>query len=234
MARKRKGKYLCNICDKRYIQEMRLITHINNIHNGAPNIAAEAAEVNIETPEPVESTVNTAQETVEWFAKASTPISYVISRSEYDAINQSDNKFAPFSSEGVYQLAKWLITNDISVNAINELLNTNTKIPFKEPVLRELSSNYQLREKVALMVSIEEWKEHRSNHTWHDELDAPPVFYFQRDLIPCLQWLLRGQRFREGFRYAPCRIVSTSGERVYRDMNTGDWWWEMQVNELPG
>jgi hypothetical protein len=33
-----------------------------------------------------------------------TLISYVISLLEYDAINQSDNKFAPFSSEEVYQL----------------------------------------------------------------------------------------------------------------------------------
>lgn len=73
--------------------------------------------------------------------------------------------------------------NNILVNTINELVNTNIKILFKELVLRKLLSNYQQQEKVALIIFVEELKEDRNKYTWYNKLNILSVLCFQYDLI---------------------------------------------------
>jgi hypothetical protein len=52
-----------------------------------------------------------------------------------------------------------------------------------------------------------------------------------RDPVECVRELLSNPAFMEYLCYAPERVYSDSEgkERIYDEMWTGDWWWEMQV-----
>jgi hypothetical protein len=52
-----------------------------------------------------------------------------------------------------------------------------------------------------------------------------------RDPVECVRELLSNPAFKEYVCYAPERVYSDNEgkERIFDEMWTGDWWWEMQV-----
>lgn len=55
-----------------------------------------------------------------------------------------------------------------------------------------------------------------------------------RDPVECVEELLSHSAFKEHAVYAPRRVYTCSDRinRVYDEMWTGDWWWEMQVCQI--
>ena len=53
-----------------------------------------------------------------------------------------------------------------------------------------------------------------------------------RDPIDCIRELIGNPMFRDVMRYAPERVyVDEEGtDRLYDNMWTGNWWWDLQVN----
>lgn len=54
---------------------------------------------------------------------------------------------------------------------------------------------------------------------------------FYRDPIECIHVLLGNPAFISSMKFAPERVYvdNSQTERIYNEMWTGDWWWEMQV-----
>ena len=54
-----------------------------------------------------------------------------------------------------------------------------------------------------------------------------------RDPVECVRELLFNPAFVEFVSYAPERVYSDSEgkERIYDEMWSADWWWEMQVHQ---
>jgi len=40
---------------------------------------------------------------------------------------------------------------------------------------------------------------------------------------------MRQIAYRDDFVYAPRREYDTNGQRIYAEMHTADWWWDLQV-----
>jgi hypothetical protein len=54
--------------------------------------------------------------------------------------------------------------------------------------------------------------------------------YFALDIMAVLQEIIGSMRFAEDMVWAPCKCYDAQhGHRVYGEMNTGDWWWEVQL-----
>jgi hypothetical protein len=49
---------------------------------------------------------------------------------------------------------------------------------------------------------------------------------FYRDIFECIQFLLAHLPFQAHLDFEPVRLAESEGLRIYRDMNTGDWWWD--------
>lgn len=58
------------------------------------------------------------------------------------------------------------------------------------------------------------------------------VELWRRDPVKCIRELLGNPLFVKHMRYAPERqYTDTEGtERIYSNMETADWWWDVQVN----
>ena len=54
---------------------------------------------------------------------------------------------------------------------------------------------------------------------------------WRRDPVECVRELIGNPAFQNGMRYAPERVYADEDgtTRVYEEMWSGDWWWDMQV-----
>jgi len=53
--------------------------------------------------------------------------------------------------------------------------------------------------------------------------------FFYRNVLDCLRYLLRQIAYRDDLGYAPSREYDQSTQRIYAEMHTADWWWDVQV-----
>lgn len=69
--------------------------------------------------------------------------------------------------------------------------------------------------------------------SWHRskvELGGETREYFYQDPITCIRHLLLQPAYKKNMVYAPTIEYNGAGERMYGEMHTADWWWEMQVS----
>jgi len=53
--------------------------------------------------------------------------------------------------------------------------------------------------------------------------------FWYRDVLECIKYLLGRQSYGGNILWSPVREFDGTGERVYTEMNTGNWWWNTQV-----
>jgi len=53
--------------------------------------------------------------------------------------------------------------------------------------------------------------------------------FFYRNVLLCVSYLLRQIPYRDDLVYAPRREYDQSGQRIYAEIATADWWWDVQV-----
>ena len=49
-----------------------------------------------------------------------------------------------------------------------------------------------------------------------------------RNILQCIQLLLGHLPFADHTVYGPSRLFDSNGGRIYNEIHTGNWWWEMQ------
>jgi len=72
---------------------------------------------------------------------------------------------------------------------------------------------------------------------WRETVISTPhgqsVFYF-RDPVEYAWYRLRQRPYNNHMVGGPTRTIDAEGDRVYSQMNSAEWWWEMQDRLLPG
>lgn len=60
------------------------------------------------------------------------------------------------------------------------------------------------------------------------------IEFWERDPMECIRDLIQNPLFKDQMAYAPEKVYRDAGgkTRVYDEMWTGDWWWEIQVSDL--
>ena len=64
-----------------------------------------------------------------------------------------------------------------------------------------------------------------------DDKKTFPFFY--RNILDCVRYLLRQITYQDDLVYAPCHEYDQNGQRIYAEMHTADWWWDIQVQFPP-
>jgi hypothetical protein len=67
-----------------------------------------------------------------------------------------------------------------------------------------------------------------SDESWIE--DDSPIFgtLYSRDIFKCIQFLLAHIPIQVHRDFELVCLADTDGFRIYSEMNTGDWWWDMQ------
>jgi len=62
--------------------------------------------------------------------------------------------------------------------------------------------------------------------------DKRTLLFFCCNVLDCVRYLLRQIAYQDTLVYTPCREYNPSGQRIYAEMYTVDWWWDVQVLRL--
>jgi len=53
--------------------------------------------------------------------------------------------------------------------------------------------------------------------------------FFYRNILGCVRYLLRQIAYRDDLVHAPRHEYDSTGQKIYAEMHTADWWWDVQV-----
>ncbi|KAG6848387.1 hypothetical protein H0H93_000646 [Arthromyces matolae] len=159
-----------------------------------------------------------------------------------DQISQGADVLGPFKDDAEWDLAKWLIKN-VGHNQAEEFLNLQI---ITERAQLSYKNKNQFIDKIDSLTGGTSWSCVEINAKGDlPDIEKDPtgqtmrhetVELWFRDPVECVKELVANPAFQETMSYAPEKIFADAeGKmRVINEMNTGDWWWEIQKRLPPG
>ena len=137
-----------------------------------------------------------------------------------------EDPWFPFTNAHDFKQARWMIQSNLAKTHIDQYfregLCTTDEVSF--------TSGWTLHRSLDRMypeLGEGSWRSHDIVTVVGNTTRSIP-FYF-RDPMQCVAYLMKQPCFREYLVYAPIREFDPSGERMYSEMHTAEWWWKMQV-----
>jgi hypothetical protein len=162
---------------------------------------------------------------VEAYENAGRPVADVARGHQYEDGLLAD-PWRPFHTLDDFKLANWFITSKVPRSRIDEYFAIGLS-KSESPCFK---SAYKLDQYIHALDPYQhllEWNEGIYTHDGHNSS------FFYRDIVRCVEYLLSQPAYREDIVYAPVREYDETGERLYSEMHTADWWWETQVRVFP-
>ena len=141
---------------------------------------------------------------------------------EQECANLSEDPWAPFTSAHGFKLAAWFIQNKVSKSQINEYFTNG----LGDCALAGYNSMHTLQNHLRILDPYSAYLQWFEGQV-EDGCRTVPLFY--RNVLDCVLYLLRQIAYRDDLVYASRREYDHSGKRVYAEMHTADWWWDIQV-----
>lgn len=155
----------------------------------------------------------------------------------------SDNPFAPFVSELDWGMARWAKKTKTGDNSLTGLLDLPGVCSVESAVLRQLTINKQVVEKLGLSFknarALNQIIDHELpetpnwTHTTLNMCGSDEQFdLFHRDVLACIRMLYGNPAFNKVMSYRPRKCYSDQrrGHRIYTELHTSDWWNNLQVS----
>lgn len=139
--------------------------------------------------------------------------------------NLCDDPWAPFSSAHGFKLASWFIQGKVPKSRINGYFSSG----LGNPASAGYSSMHTLENHLRFLDPYSPYLQ------WFEgqvEGGVRTLPFFYRNVLDCVRYLLRQIAYREDLVYAPRREYDPDGQRIYAEMHTADWWWDVQVHHL--
>lgn len=140
--------------------------------------------------------------------------------------NLCGDAWAPFTSAQGFQLASWFIESKVSKSQINDYFSSG----LGNSASVGYSSMYTLEKRLQ---SLDPYGSYLRWFEGQVEDDKRTFPFFYRNILDCVRYLLRQITYRDDLVYAPCHEYDQDGQRIYAEMHTADWWWDVQVQFPP-
>jgi len=192
---------------------------IANIHSASGDIDDLDNDSHTEdVSHPVVRARPSGQETI---PSAGRPLTEVAGYTELTKA-MTDDPWSPFSSEDNFNLASWVARSKVAKAQIDayfaQCLGGTDH--------RSFHSTYTLRQHLNVVDPFREylvWAEASIDDGRH-----ATTFYY-RNIIDSVRSLICQVAYSSDIVYAPIREYDLSGEPLYSDIHTADWWWDIQV-----
>lgn len=141
---------------------------------------------------------------------------------EQEHSNLCEDPWAPFSSAYGFKLASWFIQGKVPKSRINEYFSSG----LGNSTLAGYSSMHTLENHLR---SLDPYSPYLQWFEGQVEDSKRTLPFFYRNVLDCVRYLLRQIAYQDDLVYAPRREFDADGERIYAEMHTADWWWDVQV-----
>jgi len=132
----------------------------------------------------------------------------------------TDDRWSPFSSKDDFNLACWFVRSKVAKSQID----TYCAQGLGGTDSRSFLSAYTLQQHLDVLDPFREywmWAEASIDDCRH-----ATAFYY-RNIIDCVRYLILPVAYSADIVYAPIREYHLSGERLYSEMHTAYWWWDI-------
>jgi len=141
---------------------------------------------------------------------------------EQENSNLCEDPWAPFSCAQGCKLASWFIRSKVPKSRINEYfssgLGSSALVSYSS--MHTLENHLRSLDPHSLYLQWFEGQVEDSKRTL-------PFLY--RNVLDGVRYVLRQIAYQDDLVYAPRREFDPNGERIYPEMHTADWWWDVQV-----
>ncbi|KIM22688.1 hypothetical protein M408DRAFT_78738, partial [Serendipita vermifera MAFF 305830] len=138
-----------------------------------------------------------------------------------------DEMYYPFANDIDFELAAWLHDSGLSRSKIDEFLKL--KYVSVQARMPSFTSAAMLRDRIELLPDDgPRWKGQKVTAEYGDP--TAPITLFYKDPIEVVAYLLSRPNLASHMKFAPAKVWETSSKksRVYSDMFTSEWWWDVQ------
>ena len=213
----RHGDELENLMDSDYKSNCRL--EIPDFHTASGEIDdMQNDSVTEEVCHPPVRVRSSDQETI---PGAGRPLGEVAGYTELNKA-RTDDPWRHFSSANDFNLASWFVKSKVARWPIDGFFAEG--LGFTDS--RSFRSAYTLRQHLDILDPFSEylvWVEASIDDGRHST-----NFYYP-NIIDSVRYLIRQVAYSSDMGYAPIREYDSSGERLYSEMHTADWLWDIQV-----
>jgi hypothetical protein len=130
----------------------------------------------------------------------------------------------PFKSQYDFQQAARFVDAGVSRTAIDRHFNEGACLNQAE---FSYDTGYLMYQRIAEMEeNLPQWTQSKAT------IKGVTRDFFHRNPVDCARYLLGQRAYRNNMVYGPVRVTDSAGDRVFSEMNTGNWWWETQ-DRLP-
>ncbi|KAF8703639.1 hypothetical protein AX14_014179 [Amanita brunnescens Koide BX004] len=137
----------------------------------------------------------------------------------------SDAEYAPFASCIDWEIARWAKIHGLTSNAVTELLKI-------DGIVDKLGLSYKNACELNKIID-EKLPNRQPRFQRHDlKIGSEMATIYYRDVLQCIQALYSSHEFATQLIHKPERHYQQLGDekcRVFHDMHTGTWWWEVQA-----
>ncbi|KAG8854142.1 hypothetical protein FRB91_003976 [Serendipita sp. 411] len=137
------------------------------------------------------------------------------------------NLHYPFANEMDHELGLWLHESGLSVSKIDSFL----KLQYVQARKPSFGSGAGLRDRIELLPHAgSRWKEAKITPECGRPASSVTLLYW--DPLQTIRELISRPSLAEYIEFSPKRIWSdaTKTSRIYSEMTTGNWWWNIQAN----
>ena len=140
-----------------------------------------------------------------------------VARFEDEHSNLCADPWAPFNSTQRFKLASWFIDGKVSNSRINNCFSSG--LGNAESI--GYSSMHTLENHLRFLDPYSQYLQ-----WFEDQVEdgQRTLLFFYRDILGCVRYLLRQIAYQDDLVYALRREFDPTGQRIYSEMHTTDWW----------
>ena len=141
---------------------------------------------------------------------------------EQEHSNLCQDPWAPFSSAHLFKLASWFIQGKVPKSGINEYFSSG----LGNSMLVGYSSMHTLENHLRSLDPYSPYLQWLEGQV-EDSKRTLPFFY--HNVLDGVRYLLRPIAYQDDLVYTLRCEFDYNDERIYAEMHTADWWWDVQV-----
>jgi len=139
--------------------------------------------------------------------------------------NRCGDPWAPFNRAEGFKLASWFIEGKVSNIRIKDYLSSGLGNAERVGYSSVHTLDNDLR-------FLDPYSQYLQWFAGQVENSQRTLAFFYRSVVGCVSYLLRQIAYRDDLIYVPRWEYEPSGQRIYAEMHTADWWWGLQVEHL--